>query len=111
MITGIIIPYLIPPREAFEQHADAENAKAMEAYMKWDFPFFGIKATHRRALLSAFLKEHGMQTPFDPEVLRRLWNAPHRGFHHNAVDIMEKQIRSIKESDLSLIEEFIVTNS
>jgi 3-methyladenine DNA glycosylase AlkD len=106
-----MIPYLIPLREAFEQHADAENAKAMQAYMKGLFPFFGIKATPRRQLLAQFLKEHGAPTPFDPEVLRSLWSAPQREFHHSAVDIMEKQIRSIKESDLSLLEEFIVTNS
>jgi 3-methyladenine DNA glycosylase AlkD len=106
-----VIPYLIPLQEAFALNANAENAKAMEAYMKGHFPFFGIKATPRRALLAAFLKENGMPTPFDPEVLRSLWNAPQREFHHSAVDIMEKQIRSIKESDLSLIEEFIVTNS
>jgi 3-methyladenine DNA glycosylase AlkD len=97
-------------QEAFALHANAENAKAMQAYMKGHFPFFGIKATPRRALLSTFLKENGMPTPFDPEVLRSLWSAPQREFHHSAVDIMEKQIRSIKESDLSLIEEFIVTN-
>jgi len=106
-----MIPYLQPLEEAFALHANADNAKAMQAYMKGHFPFFGIKATPRRALLSTFLKENGMPTPFDPEVLRSLWNAPQREFHHSAVDIMEKQIRSIKESDLSLIEELIVTNS
>jgi 3-methyladenine DNA glycosylase AlkD len=106
-----VIPYLIPLQEAFALHEDAENAKAMQAYMKGHFPFFGINATPRRQLLAQFLKENGMPTPFDPEVLRSLWNAPQREFHHSAVDIMEKQIRSIKESDLSLIEEFIVTNS
>jgi len=104
-------PYLIPLRAAFVQHANPADAKAMEAYMKGHFPFFGIKAAPRRALLSVFLKENGMPTPFDPEVLRSMWSAPQREFHHSAIDIMEKQLRSIKESDLPLIEELIVTKS
>lgn len=103
--------YLIPLTTAFEQRANLTDAKAMQAYMKGHFPFFGIKSTPRRAILSAFMKENGMPTPFDPEVLRTMWAAPQREFHHSAIDIMEKQIRSIKESDLSLVEEFIVTNS
>ena len=70
-----MIPYLIPLQKAFEQHANAGDAIAMQAYMKGHFPFFGIKATPRRARLSAFFKEHGIPTPFDPEVLRSMWAA------------------------------------
>lgn len=79
--------------------------------MKGHFPFYGIKATPRRQLVAQFLKENGIPSPFDPEVLRSMWAAPQREFHHSAIDIMEKQIRSIEEGDLSLIEELIVTNS
>jgi 3-methyladenine DNA glycosylase AlkD len=104
-------PYLLPLQTSFELHANPTEAKAMEAYMKGHFPFFGIKAKPRRALLSAFLKENGMPTPFDPEVLRSMWSAPQREVHHSAIDIMAKQLRSIKESDLPLIEELIVTKS
>lgn len=111
IVETAIITYLVPLQEAFEQHANAGDAKLMEAYMKGHFPFFGIKATPRRAILSSFLKENGMPTPFDPEVLRAMWAAPQREFHQSALDIMVKQIRSIKQTDLPLIEEFIVTKS
>ena len=52
-----------------------------------------------------------MPAPFDPEVLRSLWAAPQREFHHSAIDIMQKQVRSINESDIALLEELIVTKS
>lgn len=106
-----MITYLLPLQTALEQQANPTDAAAMQAYMKGHFPFYGIKATPRRQLLARFLKEHGMPAPFDPEVLRSMWAAPQREFQHSAIDIMEKQVRSIKESDLSLIEEFIVTKS
>lgn len=103
--------YLLPLQALFEQHANPADAKAMEAYMKGHFPFFGIKAAPRRQLLAHFLKEQGMPAPFDPEVLRSLWAAPQREFHHSAIDIMQKQVRSINESDIALLEELIVTKS
>lgn len=103
--------YLLPLQEAFARNAYPSDAKAMEAYMKGHFAFYGIKAMPRRQLLARFLKDHGMPTPFDPEVLRSMWAAPQREFHHSAIDIMEKQIDSINESDLTLLEEFIVTKS
>jgi len=102
--------YLLPLQEAFSRNANLSDAKAMEAYMKGHFPFYGIKATPRRQLL-ARLKDHGMPTPFDPEVLRCMWAAPQREFHHSAIDIMEKQIRSINESNLTFLEELIITKS
>jgi hypothetical protein len=47
----------------------------------------------------------GVAVARDPEVLRSLWAAPQREFHHSAIDIMQKQVRSIDESDMALLEE------
>lgn len=83
----------------------------MQAYMKGHFPFFGIKATERRILLAAFVKEHGMPTPFGPDWVRAFWAEPQREFQHCAVDIMRRQVRQLQESDLDLLEELIITKS
>lgn len=106
-----MIPYLIPLQEAFEQHANVAEAEKMQAYMKGHFPFYGIKAEPRRKLLSSFLKEHGMPTPFDPEVIRSMWDAPQRELHQSALDILCKQVKQIKEQDLTLLEELITSKS
>ena len=37
------------------------DAKAMAAYMKHKFSFFGVKAPTRRSLLSGTLREHNKQ--------------------------------------------------
>ncbi|MCF8256062.1 MAG: DNA alkylation repair protein [Flavobacteriales bacterium] len=103
--------YLIPLTAVLEQRACPTDAAAMQAYMKGLFPFYGIKATQRRQLLADFMKENGMPTPFDPEVLLALWAAPQREFQHCALDIMRRQVRSIREGDLALVEELIVTKS
>jgi 3-methyladenine DNA glycosylase AlkD len=103
--------YLLPLHEAFSLNANPSDAKAMEAYMKGHFPFYGIKATPRRQLLARFLKEHGMPAPFDTEVLHSLWAAPQREFQHSAIEIMQKQVHAINESDIALLEELIITKS
>lgn len=38
-------------QSVFQENASAQNAEAMQKYMKDNFPFFGIKTDLRRALL------------------------------------------------------------
>ena len=42
-----------------ENHHNSDNQEAMEAYMRNQFPFFGIRTPERNALLKDFLKENG----------------------------------------------------
>ena len=46
----------------FEQSANADNARAMEAYMKNNFPFWGIKTELRRSLVAPFILEFKSMT-------------------------------------------------
>jgi len=104
-------PYLHPLQHLFEANANGGHAKAMSAYMKNRFAFFGIKATERRALQTRFLEEHGPPIPFDPQVFRALWAANEREFQMFGLDLLRKQAKKAHENDLALIEELIITKS
>ncbi len=106
-----MIPYLQPLQELFEANANAENAKAMKAYMKDHFEFFGIKSTERRDLQKQFLVEYGLPKPFDPQVFRALWKAEQREFQMFGLDLLRKQAKKVQENNLYLIEELIITKS
>lgn len=107
----MIIAYLQPIQQLFEANINAENAKAMKAYMKDRFEFFGIKSTERREFQKQFLTEHGLPKPFDPAVFRALWKADEREFQMFGLDLLRKQAKKVQENDLSLIEELIITKS
>ncbi|MCB0754735.1 MAG: DNA alkylation repair protein [Flavobacteriales bacterium] len=106
-----MIPYLKPLQELFKANTNAENARAMRAYMKDHFEFFGIKSTERRQLQEQFLAGHGLPTPFDPAVFRALWKADQREFQMFGLDLLRKQAKKAQEKDLGLIEELIITKS
>jgi hypothetical protein len=106
-----VIPYLIPFARSVRPACRCRERQGDAGLHERALPLLRHQGHATETTACPILEGNGMPTPFDPEVLRSLWSAPQREFHHSAVDIMEKQIRSIKESDLSLIEEFIVTNS
>ena len=106
-----MISYLKPLQELFEANANAENAKAMKAYMKGHFDFFGIKSPERRELQKQFLNENGAPIPFDPTVFRALWQADQREFQMFGLDLLRKQAIKVEKADLQLIEELIITKS
>jgi 3-methyladenine DNA glycosylase AlkD len=106
-----MIAYLQPVQQLFEANANAENARAMKAYMKDHFEFFGIKSTERRELQKQFLAEYGLPTPFDPAVFRALWKADQREFQMFGLDLLRKQAKKAQENDLFLIEELIIAKS
>lgn len=106
-----MIAYLKPLETRFQAHANAENAKAMKAYMKDHFEFFGIKSNERRALQKQFLAEYGFPKAFEPAIFRAFWKADEREFQMTGLDLLRKQVKHIQEQDIQLIEELIVTKS
>lgn len=109
---GAVHPWLKPLGTLFKAHRSAEDATAMESYMKHIAPFFGIKAPDRRALLKVHMAEHGMPTP--PELMavaRSAFAQPEREWHHTAVDLLMKQAKRLTPDDLPFLEELITTKS
>lgn len=108
----VLHPWLAPLLEAFRQHADPANARPMQAYMKDNFPFFGIKTTLRRELLKEHIAMHGPPRPEElPAIARSAFAVPEREMHQVAVDLMMKHAKKLGPEHLPLVEELITTKS
>lgn len=91
-------------------HANSDNAGQMERYMKNRFPFFGIKAPERKALVRAHHMEHGI--PLDwQEVGVGLWEQDHREMQYAFNDMLEPRIRKQTPDLLPTIETLIQSRS
>lgn len=98
---------------AFQKNASAETAGPMEAYMKNNFSFFGIKTTPRREILKELWKTHKEEIKQNARTIAwELFSKKEREFHYCAIEILTKELRKsyIKE-DIQLIEKMIVTHS
>ncbi|MFI8687781.1 DNA alkylation repair protein [Rossellomorea sp. NPDC077527] len=95
-----------------ENHHNSDNQEAMEAYMRNQFPFFGIRTPERNALLKDFLKENG-KPPIEelPDIVRSLWSMPQRECQYIALGLIDKRSRYLTKEHLPLLEELIVTKS
>jgi 3-methyladenine DNA glycosylase AlkD len=104
------IAYLEKVNQCFEQHRNDENAKAMSAYMKNHFSFFGIKSPERRALSSALLKQQGLpEYPVYRLMLKEALKYDEREIHHFTLDLFLKYKKHWEEKDAALLE-YIITH-
>lgn len=96
----------------FRDYVNPSNALAMQKYMRYQFPFLGIKTPERKQLLRQFLSTHSFQPEQLTDVVKGLWLLPEREFHYVAMDLllMYRKKGWLKE-DIQLIEELIVTKS
>jgi 3-methyladenine DNA glycosylase AlkD len=98
--------------EFFRKHRDEENAAPMEAYMRNQFEFLGIRTPERKALLTAFLKENGKPEVEElSEIAQEVWRQPEREFKYVALALLDKERRKLEPQHLGLLEELIVTES
>ncbi len=65
-------------RKLFLAKANPENAKAMKAYMKDKFDFFGIKSPLRKELSKSIWAELKEEKALDLDYFYALWDAPER---------------------------------
>jgi 3-methyladenine DNA glycosylase AlkD len=92
---------------------NAENANAMEAYMKDNFPFLGIKTKERRVILQSLWKKHLPEIKANFRAIGwELITKKEREFHYCGVEILIKELKKkyIKD-DAKLIEKLITTHS
>lgn len=94
----------------FQENANLEYAKAMEAYMKNHFAFFGIKSPLRKQLCIEHLQESGV--PYEGvEIAKELFFQPQRELHYVAQELLMKCKKQWQEHHIEDIEWFITTNS
>nr|WP_294937150.1 DNA alkylation repair protein [uncultured Flavobacterium sp.] len=99
--------------KVFHQNANPELAKPMEAYMKNNFPFLGIKTSSRRNLLKIVWNEHKEEVKNNArEIALELFAKNEREFHYCAIEILIKELKKkYRKEDILLIENLIITHS
>lgn len=99
--------------QEFRKVASTEIAAPMEAYMKNNFSFFGIKTTPRRALFKEICNLHKEEIKQNArEIALELYNRKEREFHYCAIEILMKELKkNYQKEDIHLIENMIVTHS
>ncbi|NJN83702.1 MAG: DNA alkylation repair protein [Caldilineaceae bacterium] len=71
--------------------ADPSQAAPMQAYMKTNQPFRGVKSTPRRELFRAAIKRHPIETRADYRtVILALWRGVYREENYLALDVAER---------------------
>ncbi|WP_338778117.1 DNA alkylation repair protein [Metabacillus sp. FJAT-52054] len=97
--------------ERMKRHAVSGNKEAMEAYMKNQFTFLGIKAPERKRLLTQYAAENGWpETNSELKVIvHRLFLSPYRECVYAGIDLLIKKKKLLKNSDLDFVMELIVT--
>jgi 3-methyladenine DNA glycosylase AlkD len=94
------------------EKADGENAVQMSAYMKGQFPFFGIKTPKRREIEKEFFLKTGiLKQPFNEGFVLSLWELPERELQAAAIDYIEKFLKQLTKEHFYLIKKLITTKS
>ncbi|MEW4328707.1 DNA alkylation repair protein [Rossellomorea marisflavi] len=89
-----------------------DNREPMEAYMRNQFSFYGIRTPERNAALKDFVKQYG-DPPLQelPSVTKLLWDEPERECQYAALYLLSRQVKKLTLDHLPLLEELIVKKS
>ncbi|MFZ0368210.1 MAG: DNA alkylation repair protein [Halobacillus sp.] len=96
----------------FKEHQNEENRPAMEAYMKHQFQFYGIKSPERTAILRPIYKEYRTISEterMDAAIL--LFQQPERECHYAALALLEKGVKKAVPSSIAVYKELMMTAS
>lgn len=94
----------------FRTNRSLTDAPPMEAYMKNQFTFLGIRAGERKKLVAAYLKENG--APQDLlEFTIALFAEEEREFQYVAIDLLSRYGKKQPSEAIKVYEQLIVTKS
>jgi 3-methyladenine DNA glycosylase AlkD len=94
-------------------HRNADNAIKMEAYMKDNFHYLGIKTEQRRIILKQLWKKHKSEIQSDFRGISwSLFTKKEREFQYCGMEILIQEIKkNYKKEDDLLIEKWLTTHS
>ena len=90
--------------------ANADDARAMKAYMRGRFEFLGVKTPARRKAAKAFFKKHG-GADIDWRFVRQAWEHPFREMQYAALDYLETRKKLLRPGDLPQLKKLAQTKS
>jgi 3-methyladenine DNA glycosylase AlkD len=97
----------------YEANASAENAVAMEKYMKNLFKFHGIKTDLRRGLHKQAVENNRQEVKDNPrKIVLELYAKTEREYHYSAIEVTIAELKKkYQQEDIKLIEFLLVTHS
>lgn len=105
-------PWTKSIQQALQLIGNDGDAKQMQAYMRDQFSFFGIKSTTRRdAVKLLFTKEQRPTIGELSNVVNELWALPEREYQMVAIDLLIKNKRQLTDDMLPDIERWITQKS
>ena len=90
--------------------ANADDARAMKAYMRGRFEFLGVKMPARSKAAKAFFKKHG-GADIDWRFVRQAWEHPFREMQYAALDYLETRKNLLRPGDLPQLKKLAQTKS
>ncbi|MEO1030451.1 MAG: DNA alkylation repair protein [Bacteroidota bacterium] len=98
-------------RTQLEAHRNQDNALQMQAYMKDLFPFLGIKAPQRKALLKQIVNSEKEELNENCRpIVTALYELEGREFHYCAIELVYKFLnKKYIEADFDYISDLITT--
>ncbi len=104
--------YVLALKDIFEQNADPAQAGPMKKYMRDQFEYLGIKSPQNAVLMRDFIKEHGLPTPDQLDIIsRELWSLPQREFQYAAMTLLGKLEQKLEPEFITTIEYLITEKS
>jgi len=99
-------------KAAFTEHANAEKAAGMKAYMRNQFEFFGVDSTTRRSIVAEILRKNGKpDLPVLIGLTGLLWSQPEREMQYAAMDINHYYLKKLIPAYLPIYEKLISQKS
>jgi 3-methyladenine DNA glycosylase AlkD len=105
-------PFVSQIQERLEPASNPQDAEAMAAYMKNQFPFLGIKKESRNQLTKGIVQEFVKSNP--QAVLptaKELWQLDEREYQYVALELLIRYKKQLKEEELDDLEYLIIEKS
>lgn len=97
--------------ELFYENKNEEQADPMSKYMRYLFPFLGLKKPERVALSKEFLKSSKEDTEIDWQFIFKCYEMPEREFQYLAISYMETVKELFTPNDMKKLEKLITRKS
>ena len=99
-------------QKVFEQASDPEKGQQMQAYLKGQFPFYGLQAASRRKIQSDLFKSfQARKQPLDLAFVQDCWDQDKREFQYLAIDYLRMKENELGADHLPFLVELIETKS
>lgn len=103
--------YLKPLLKSFNEHADAENAAWIKAYMLHQFDFFGLKAPVWRKLSKEYFKQGLPPLEETEQIIHDCWEHPKRELKYVAIELLACYKKQWTKETIHLIEYMLTQQS